>query len=162
MKHNKLFLLALMIVPWFSVQLLGKKAFKRFLPGALFMAVWVMVESILSRKRTWWSFYEKLIPRAMGEIPFIVGPFFIGSLWILKFTFGKFWRYFFVNLITDFLFAYPGMIVLRRMGIVSLIRLKHYQMGILFLSKSVLMYGFQAMMDKKRNRPKSFLHKFFS
>ncbi|MDQ1147594.1 hypothetical protein QE429_004421 [Bacillus sp. SORGH_AS 510] len=159
MKHNKMFLLVLMLVPWFSVPLLGRRALKRFYPGALFTFVWILFESIFAGKRLWWKFYEKLTP--MGELPFMIGPFFVGSLWILKFTFGNFFRYLFLNLIIDAFFVYPGMIILRKMKIVSLIRMKHYQMGILFLSKSVVMYGFQYLVEKIRKKPKTLMQKIF-
>lgn len=148
MKNNKMFLLGLMILPWMSVPFIKKQTIRRFLPGALFICVWVAVESMIANKRVWWRFYEKLIPNAMAEIPFIVGPFFVGSLWILKFTWGKFLRYLFVNFIVDIMFVYPGLFLLKKMGIVSLVRLKHYQMLLIFLTKSVLMYGFQGMVGK--------------
>lgn len=157
MKHNKMFLLVLTLVPWLSVPMLGKRNFKRFLPAAFFIVVWISVESIMAKKRVWWRFYEKLIPNTMGELPFLLGPFMIGSIWILKFTFGNFFRYLIVNLVTDFLFVFPGIYVLKRMGIVSLVRMKQYQMGILFMVKSVLMYGFQFMVEKTRKKPKSLI-----
>ncbi|MFJ7725185.1 hypothetical protein ACIQXV_03380 [Neobacillus sp. NPDC097160] len=162
MKHNKMFLLAMMLVPWLSLPLLGKKSFRRFYPGALFVCIWVTVESLIAKKRVWWRFYEKLIPKTMGEIPFIIGPLFVGSIWILKFSFGKFRRFLLLNTITNFLFVFPGMITLRNMGIVSLVRMKHYQMGILFMAKSVLMYGFQAIAEKIRKKPKTIIQRFFS
>lgn len=162
MNNKKLFLLAMMIVPWLSVPFLGKRELRRFLPGALFICVWVTVESILAKKWMWWRFYEKLTPKVMGEIPFIVGPFFIGSLWILKFTFGKFFRYLIVNIVTDVLFAYPGVYFLKRFGIVSLVRLKHYQMVLLFITKSVLMYGIQSLAMLRQKKAKSFFKRIFS
>ena len=162
MKQNKLFLLAMMLIPWLSLPLLGKRSFKRFYPGALFIFVWVLFESYFAKKRLWWRFYEKIIPKTMGELPFMIGPFFVGSLWILKFTFGNFFRYLLLNLILDTLFAFPGMIALRRMGIVSLVSMKHYQMGLLFFIKSVIMYGFQSMIEKMRKKPKSLIQKIFA
>lgn len=162
MKHNKMFLLAMMLVPWLSLPLLGKKSFRRFYPGALFVCIWVTVESLIAKKRVWWRFYEKLIPKTMGEIPFIIGPLFVGSIWILKFSFGKFRRFLLLNTITNFLFVFPGMITLRNTGIVSLVRMKHYQMGILFMAKSVLMYGIQAITEKIRKKPKTIIQRFFS
>ncbi|WP_160723800.1 hypothetical protein [Bacillus sp. USDA818B3_A] len=159
MKYNKMFLFVIMLVPWLSVPMLGKKNFKRFLPAAFFITVWISVESILAKKRVWWKFYDKLIPNVMGELPFLIGPFLIGSIWILKFTFGNFFRYLIVNLVTDVLFVYPGMFALKRMGIISLIRMKHYQMGILFMAKSVLMYVFQFMVEKIRKKPKSLIQR---
>ncbi|WP_223589355.1 hypothetical protein [Neobacillus bataviensis] len=162
MKHNKMLLLILMILPWLSVPFLGKRTIKRFFPGALFMGAWITVESILAKKRVWWRFTDKLIPGVMGEIPFIVGPFFVGSLWIFKLTFGNFFRYLIVNLITDVLFTFLGMHFLRRLGIVSLVRMKHYQMSLLFMAKSVLMYIFQGSIEKLRNKPRALLQRIFS
>jgi len=161
MKHNKMFLLVLMLVPWLSVPMLGKRNFKRFLPAAGFIVVWISIESILAKRRVWWRFYEKLIPNTMGELPFLLGPFLIGSIWILRFTFGNFFRYLIVNLVTDVLFVYPGMFILKRLGIISLVRMKHYQMGILFMAKSVIMYGFQAIVEKFQKKPKTLLKKIF-
>src|SRR4051812_16639939 len=108
MRKNKMILLVIMILPWLSMPFIGKRTIKRFYPGALFICVWVFFESMIAKKRTWWRFYEKLTPTGTGEMPLIIGPFFVGSLWILKFTFGNIIRYFFVNLIFDFLFVYPG------------------------------------------------------
>ncbi|MDN3017547.1 hypothetical protein PH210_15215 [Paenibacillus sp. BSR1-1] len=162
MKHNKMLLLVLMILPWLSVPFLGKRTIKRFFPGALFMGAWVTVESILARKRVWWRFTDKLLPGVMGEIPFIVGPFFVGTLWIFKLTFGNFFRYLIVNLIIDVPFTFLGMHFLRKLGIVSLVRLKHYQMSLLFMAKSVLMYIFQGSIEKVRKKPKSLLQRIFS
>ncbi|MDR4945522.1 hypothetical protein [Neobacillus cucumis] len=157
MKYNKWILLVMMLVPWLSLPMLGKRNFKRYLPGAIFVIVWISVESIVAKRRAWWRFYEKLIPNVMGELPLLFGPFFIGSIWILKFTFGKFFRYLLVNLVMDVLFSYPGMYVLKRMGIASLVRLKHYQMAILFMAKSVLMYVVQMIAEKGRKKPKSLI-----
>lgn len=159
MRNNKMILLVMMILPWLTVPFLGKRTIQRFYPGALFICVWVFFESIIAEKRSWWRMYEKLIPNVIGEMPLIIGPFFVGSLWILKFTFRNFIRYFFLNLIVDILFIYPGIFMLKRLGIASLVRLKPYQMLSIFMSKSVLMYGFQGLMDKLRKKQKIYISK---
>ena len=162
MRKNKMILFAMMVLPWLSLPLLGKLSFKRFYPGALFISVWVAVESIVAKKRMWWRIYERTIPQVIGEMPFILGPFFVGSLWILKFTFGNFFRYLFLNLLLDTFFAFPGVYILRKLGIASLVRLKPYQMVLLFMCKSVLMYGFQSKVNGLRKKPKSLFKKLFS
>ena len=155
-------LLVIMILPWLSMPFMGKRTIKRLFPGAIFMFIWVAVESILAKKRMWWRIYERINPRVIGELPFMLGPFFVGSLWILKWTFGNFIRYLFLNLIFDTLFAYPGMYILKRLGIASLVRLRPSQMVLLFMSKSVLMYGLQSTVTRLRKKPKSFLQRIFS
>jgi hypothetical protein len=107
--------------------------------------------------------YEKLITNVIGEMPLIIGPFFVGSLWILKINLWKIFPFFFcLNFIIDILLVYPGIFMLKRWGIASLVRLKPYQMLSIFMSKSVLMYGFQGLMDKLRKKPKSIFQKVFS
>jgi hypothetical protein len=158
-----MFLLGMMLLPWMSVPFIKKQTFRHFLPGALFICVWVAVESVIANKRAWWRFYEKLFPNVLGELPLIIGPLFVGSLWILKFTWGKFRRYFLVNFIVDIMFVYPGIFLLKKMGIVSLVRLKHYQLLLIFLTKSVLMYGFQGLAGKFQRKPsrKYYVKKYF-
>jgi hypothetical protein len=152
MNRNRMYLLAMMILPWLTVPFLGKKAIKRFSLSALFISLCVAAESVLANKRRWWRVFEKIHPNLIGEVPFIAGPFFIGSLWFLKLTYGKFLRYFLLNFSASLIFIYPGMWLLKRLGIGSLIRMKHYQMGLLFLFKQLLMYGFQTIFGQNRQK----------
>lgn len=164
MENNKKILWLLMLLPWLTVPFLGKNTMKRFSLTSLFMGGVVVLQSILSRQRGWWTVYSKLHPKVMGEIPFIVGPFFVGAVWILKFTYGKFLRYTFLNLVVDFFHIYIFEGWLKKMGIASLLRLKRYQALILYTFSAFMMYGFQFLIDKKVNppRPKSFIKRIFS
>lgn len=149
MKNKKWILIGMLIAPWFSIPLLGRKAFTRFLPAVIFINFIIIIESIIAKKRTWWWFYEKLHPRLMGEFPLLWGPFFIGSFWILKFTYGRFGLYMLTNAIIDLLFVFPGVMILRKLGIASLVRLKHYQLLFIFLYKAVILYLFQFIKELK-------------
>ena len=94
-------------------------------------------------------FYEKLHPKLTGEFPLIWGPFLVGSIWILKLTYGKFFIYMILNLVIDSLFTYPFISFAKnKLGILSLVRLKKYQLSLLFLFKSLLLYGFQYVKEK--------------
>jgi hypothetical protein len=87
-------------------------------------------------------------PKLQGGLPLTWGPFLIGSMWILKLTYGKFLIYLITNLIIDTLFTYPFVTFLKRQGIASLVRLKKYQLSMLFFLKSILLYGFQNLKEK--------------
>ncbi|MEW9050815.1 MAG: hypothetical protein AB2392_06635 [Neobacillus sp.] len=164
MEHKKRFLLAVIVLPWLTVPFLGKKAFKRFSLTALFICGMFGVQSVIAHKRGWWRVYPKLFPNMIGEFPFMIGPFFVGALWILKFTFGRFLRYTLLNLAVDYFHIYFFVAWLKRMGVASLIRLKNYQAYSLFTINAVLMYGFQMVVEKWRARkhPKTFIEKLFS
>ena len=148
MKNSKMFLIAMMLLPWVSVPLLGRNSFKRFLPASVIMSFVVIFESYIARKRTWWWVYKNLFPKVIGEIPLIVGPFLIGSLWVLKLAYRKFFLYVFVNFVIHLAFAYPGMNWFKKMGLGSTVRLKRYQLMLLFLLKSMFLYLTQTIIEK--------------
>ncbi|MFD2443796.1 hypothetical protein ACFSO7_07340 [Bacillus sp. CGMCC 1.16607] len=146
-KVNK-YVLLLTILPWLSAPFIGMKTFKRFLPGVLFMAVYVFIEGMVAEKKKWWWFPFHIKPNVLGELPLIVGAFFVGSFWILKFTYGKFKNYIIINLIIDTIFTYIIVGLLKKIGYVSLVRLNKFQLSLLFMVKSIVMYGFQFFYEK--------------
>jgi hypothetical protein len=148
MKYSKLLLLLLLILPWFSLPLLGKEAIKRFLPAGVFMSLVVRVVHFIAKKRKWWWWYEQLHPKLSGGFSFIWGPYLIGSLWILKFTYGKFLRFIIVNLVVDSMFTYVLVDWLQKLGIASLVRLKKTQLSFIFFVEALLLYGFQFIKEK--------------
>jgi hypothetical protein len=148
MKYSKLIFVLMMILPWFSLPLLGKDAFKRFLPAGLFISLVVRVVNFIAKRRKWWWWYEKLHPEVSGVIPFIVGPFLVGSMWILKLTYGKFFRFMLLNLIIDSMFTYILVNWLKKFGVASLVRLRKIQLLYIFMVEALLLYGFQFLKEK--------------
>ena len=149
MKYNKFILIMMMVVSWLSLLIFGKNAFKKFLPAGIFIAIITRLENYIAKKRTWWWWYEKLHPKLSGSFPFVWGPFMIGSLWVLKLTYGKFYRYLFINLLVDSIFIY--ILVdkwLTKWGIASLVRMKKVKLSLLLFVDSLLLYGFQLCIDK--------------
>ncbi|PGT84693.1 hypothetical protein COD11_10230 [Bacillus sp. AFS040349] len=152
MRHTRLYITLMTILPWLSIPLLNKKTFKRFLPGSLFMCLYLLAEGSLAQKKKWWWFPFSVKPNVLAELPLIIGPFFIGSLWVLKYTFGKFNLYIFINIIIDSIFTYIAISWFKKIGYVSLVRLSRIQLSLLFLAKSIFMYGFQVLYEKLFNR----------
>ncbi|MEH7494987.1 hypothetical protein [Neobacillus niacini] len=148
LKVAKALLPAMLVLSWLTIPLLGKKAIKRYLPASFLMAIVVWLEGKLAKKRKWWWYYVKIHPKLTGGFPLIWGPFLIGSIWILRFTYGKFKWYVLLNLVVDTIFTYKFVDMLKDLGIASLVRLKKYQLSILFFVKSLLLYGFQVIREK--------------
>lgn len=151
-RYEKFVFIIMIVVPWLSAPFLGKKTFKRFTPGAVFICIFVLIESLVAHKRLWWLFHKRLVPKVIGELPLILGPFFIGTLWIMKFTFGNFKRYFLTNFFIDAFFVYINVPILKKLGYASLIRLSKYNFLLIFLFKAVLLYLFQNIFEKKKMR----------
>lgn len=147
MKNRRLLLLLMTVLPWFTVPFIHPKTIKRFLPGSLFMCLYLMIEGSIAERKKWWWFTVNFKPNVIGELPLIFGPFLAGSLWIFKFTYGKFPLYVLLNLIIDAFFVYPFIDWLQRIGYVSLVRLSKLNLSILFLIKSIAMYAFQYLYE---------------
>lgn len=111
------------------------------------MAIYLIAEGRLAEKRKWWWFSYNVKPNVLAELPLIWGPFFIGSIWISKFTYKKFNLYLFVNLLVDGFFVFFILDWLKRIGYVSLVRINKAQLSLIFLIKSFVMYGFQVFYD---------------
>ncbi|WP_423410591.1 hypothetical protein AABM38_11960 [Heyndrickxia sp. MSNUG] len=148
MKKSKFFILLLTILPWLTFPLLGKRTIKKFLPGALFMGIYVTFEGMLAEKRKWWWWPVNVKPNVLGELPLIWGPFFVGSFWILKYTYKKFSLYVLVNLLVDSFFTIFMLELFKKVGYGYLVRINKLQLSIIFLIKSFVMYGFQVFYDK--------------
>jgi hypothetical protein len=148
MKNIHKFITLMAILPWLSIPLLGVKTIRRFLPSVIIMNLYLVAEGRLAEKKKWWWFPFNIKPNVLVELPLIIGPFFIGSFWILKYTFGKFNLYLLVNIIVDSLFTYFGMDLFKKVGYVSLVRLTKFQLSIIFLIKTFILYGSQLLYEK--------------
>lgn len=148
MKFTKPLLLLMMFLSWFSLPFVGKESIKRFLPASLFMAFIVRMVNVIANKRKWWWWYEKVHPSVAGVFPFMWGPFLVGSIWILKYTYGKFMRYMGLNLLVDAVFTYGIEPYLQRFGIASLVRMKKSGLMSVFTVLAFLLYGFQFVQEK--------------
>jgi hypothetical protein len=107
MKNQKLFLLAILIVPWLTVPFLGRSAFKKYLPAAIFISTFTKAIDLFGEQKKWWRFYKGIPPLDSMNF-FNFGSYFVSSLWILKLTYGKFPIYLISNTILHICFIYLG------------------------------------------------------
>jgi hypothetical protein len=145
----------MILLPWLTIPLIGKKPIKRYFLSSFLMSLFLIMEFIYAEKKKWWQWlrvYRR--PNFLGGLPLIFGPFLIGSVWILKYTYGKFKLYLLVNIIVDSLFTYLGTDWLRKLGFATLVRLNQFQLSLLFLLKSFLLYGFQILSERGVHRKK--------
>ena len=151
MKRYKIYLIGMLIIPWFSLPLLGKQTFKKFFLSSLGINLLAVGESFIAHEKKSFWFYKRLHPKLLGDIPLIFGPFIVGSLWIFKFTYGHFFRYMVTNVSIDSFFVYIVMDWFKKIGYASLIRLKKYQFSFIFFVKAFVLYGLQKAIEKRLN-----------
>ncbi len=123
--------------------LAGKESIKRYLPASIFMSVLVYSENVLAERLKWWTIKTKIFPKTNGILPFVIGVFLSGSIWILKLSYKNFYLYLFVNILVDAFFTYPFYSLFKKLSVWKMVDLKQYQLSILFFIKSLLMYAFQ-------------------
>ncbi|MCM3725172.1 hypothetical protein M3226_05590 [Neobacillus cucumis] len=146
MKKQKLFLIALLVVPWLAVPLLGRKAFKRFLPTAIFMCTFTKALDFYGEKKKWWKFYSGIGPfDSMNFMNF--GPYLVTSLWVLKLTFGKLPLFIISNTLLHIIFIFGGLRFVEGFRIFSLERLTKFQYLVLSFFRALVLYAFQNITE---------------
>src|SRR3954464_6669223 len=117
--------------------LLPRGVFKKFAPVANLAISFVLIQSLLSVPFKWWTVKGGMKEKIFNDLSFILGPFFVGTIWIFHFTFGKFGLYFLVNTAINYLFAYPMCWIFKKLNVFKLVNFKPIHVFILYVSYSI-------------------------
>lgn len=147
-KRHLIFNLSAIMIPWLSLLFLGNRSFKRYSLSGIFIIIFEILNHIYGHKRNWWRFYDRRNSFFKDELPFSVGPYMPLSMWLLKFSYGNFKKFVFLNIIADGLFAFLFIDILKKYKIVSLNRINHFQFFIYLHYKAYLLYGVQYLFEK--------------
>lgn len=144
---SKQFILWSMIVfPLFTLFFMKKEDRKRYAPVALLTAATGSIISEAGITLKLWATKETLFP--LNQIPpyiYISIPVF--TMWIFKFTYGRFWHYLAANAVIDFGFAYLILPWLVHVGIVEFLRSSLLVYLINFVHEFIL-YGYQMWQNE--------------
>lgn len=149
-KRHLAFNIAMILIPWISVLFMGKRDIKRFFPASLITILFEMMNAKVGQKRKWWVFYDKRKSFITNELPFTLGPFLPGAMWILKLTYGNKKNFLLLNALVDGFFAFILTKVLEKLKIARLGRLNEVQFFIYLFYKVALLYGAQIFVENKR------------
>nr|WP_263327332.1 hypothetical protein [Neobacillus sp. Marseille-Q6967] len=147
-KRHLVFNLSIILIPWLSLLLIGKRSFKRYSFAGIFIVIFEIINHLYGHKRNWWKFYDKRKSFFKDELPFSVGPYMPFSMWLLKISYGNFKKFVLLNLISDGLFAFLFIDILKKCKIISLNGINHFQFFIYLHYKAYLLYGFQYLFEK--------------
>jgi len=89
---NKAILWSMLVPPWLTLFFMKRQEIKRWIPAALFVMVTNTI--IVEVGVTWhiWETHENAYPLS-EMISYIYGVLPVGAMWILKYTYGRFWLY---------------------------------------------------------------------
>lgn len=141
--------IGLLIISWSSVFFIPKKAFKIYTPVAIFASILVIIESILSIPFKWWTVKGGLVNKIFNDLSIILGPFFIGTIWIFHFTFGKFGLYALINVLMDAFLAYPINGILQKLKVYKLVNFKPLHIFLTAISYSLVIYAYQLFRSQR-------------
>jgi hypothetical protein len=142
----------MVLITWLTLPLLGSRNIKRYLPASILIVVIDGISIQIGKKLKWWVFYNKPKSYLFGEFPFSIGPFFVSSLWTLKWAYGNFKKFILLNAIINVIFAFPVANFARKFRYYTLVRLTNFQFFLNFISKAFLLYGIQYLFEQKDKR----------
>ncbi|HZH58798.1 MAG TPA: hypothetical protein VEY70_04315 [Metabacillus sp.] len=142
MDKKKTFNLIVFFMPWLTVLYMKKQAFFRFLPVAIFISFFLSAFSTIANKKKWWKTKSPLYSKIPIDLTYILGPFFVGTLWVFKQTFGNFPKYMLTNLVLNFLSSFPLIYISEKAGVLKFKRMKRTTWYIATMFMAVLFMDF--------------------
>ncbi|MGY3715871.1 hypothetical protein ACWE42_10140 [Sutcliffiella cohnii] len=151
-RRHLFFNLSIILFPWLSLIFIGKSNFKRYSVAGVFIIVFEIFNHLYGNKKKWWKFYDKKDFFIKDELPFSIGPYMPLCMWILKYSYGNFKKFLFLNVVADGIFAFIMMDVMKKFKIIRLNRLSRIQFFFYIHYKAYLLYGVQYLYEKWRSR----------
>lgn len=148
LQRHIIFNIMIIVIPWLSLILLGKRNIKRYSVAGIFIVVFEIINHMYGKKKKWWAFYSKPRNFLKDELPFSIGPYAPLSMWLLKLSFGNFKLFVLLNVIFDALFTWPIMSILKKIKIIRLNKLNKPQFFLYIHYKAYLLYGLQFLVEK--------------
>lgn len=151
---NKIILWIIFIGPWFSLFFIKREDIKRFMPAGLFATLLMLIYNVYAYNQNHWVLHDVLFPSLRPLfVSGLFGAFPIVTIWILHFTYGKFWIYLLTNIVLDFMFAvFPLDYLLQDvLGIYELVNITQWGRFIIFVIQSVIIYGYFKWQDRGKD-----------
>jgi hypothetical protein len=145
---KKILSLGTLLLPWLTVPLIGRNSFIRFLPVTTFVNFILALVSIPADNRKWWKVKNPLFPKSVIDFSYLLGLFFIGTIWIFKLTYGNFVKYLITNVVMDSLLAFPVTSFFKKVGVFEFKKMKKINFFYITVSLAIILYGYQYTIEK--------------
>ncbi|MDF2855086.1 MAG: hypothetical protein K0Q87_937 [Neobacillus sp.] len=147
-RRHLVFNLSIIMIPWLSLLLIGKRDMKRFSLSGVFIVIFEILNHLYGHKRKWWKFYDKRNSFIKDELPWSIGPYLPISMWLLKISYGNLKKFVVLNVIFDALFAFVFIDIFKKLKLVGLNNINNFQFFIYLHYKAYLLYGVQYLYEK--------------
>lgn len=146
-KRHIIFNLIIIIIPWVSLLLVGKRNFKRYAIASILIVVVDIIDHVIGKNRKWWCFYSPSKSFFTNELPIIIGLYMPVSIWVLTLYFGDFKKYVKLNAVGDAIFAFGLMKLFKKLKIARLDKLNSIQFFLFIHAKAYLLYFVQYIVE---------------
>lgn len=135
------------LIPIASPFLIGDKTLRRFLPVALFVTVINTLMYQAAYHYNWWRETGLFEWDKVANIPWVYSAYLVATLWIFKYTYGKFIVYLITNLILDGVYIYLWYPIQQKLELASG-EMSPPVSYIIMIGVALLIYGFQIWYEK--------------
>lgn len=148
--NNTTFLLLTFFLPWILVFFIKRNEIARFMEVTWLTIVMNVLLYDCGLTLNLWTIKENAFPFHVLP-PFFFGLYPVLTIYILKYSFGRFWRYLTLNIISDILFSFVFLPWLVSRGVHGYV---HYPVVlILALSQAIIIYVYQLIREETFLKP---------
>ncbi|WP_245948167.1 hypothetical protein [Paenibacillus sambharensis] len=138
---------ALLVFPLLSLFFLERSELRRFLPVAWFVTVINSLVYQAAHHFTWWEEqglfgWDNIVP-----VPWVYSAYLVATIWIFKFTYGRFLIYLVVNVILDGIYSFAWYPIQQKIGLAGTGGLPAYIPYLMMLAVAVLIYLYQMWQE---------------
>lgn len=102
---NQVLLWGMVVIPWLSLFLMKKEDIKRYIPAGLFSSFLLVILQEVGVGNSWWYFQETIFPLGIFT-PFTESVDVIIPMWVLKYTYKRFWYYILIEIAGNVVFFF--------------------------------------------------------
>ncbi|NEW07000.1 hypothetical protein GK047_13395 [Paenibacillus sp. SYP-B3998] len=125
-----------------------KTMIKRYMPVTILAALLVTILDEIGYSLHWFEITVSIIPWGyITNISFVYGIFAVGTMWIFRFTFGKFWFYFLTNLLIDAILIFPLGRWFERINFYKPVYLEKWQLLLITTAMALILYVYQLWQE---------------
>lgn len=146
---NQIILWAMLILPWGLLFFLDKQRVSEFLPAGLFSSLLITIVFQIYERWDIVKVKETIVPLT-NVPPATYGLYIALPMFFLYLTFGNFWVYWILNLVSDLVYCFVFMGLYEKFGIFDINKINYFGIFLIQQALSMLIYLFQIGYNKLR------------
>ncbi|UJF33925.1 hypothetical protein [Paenibacillus hexagrammi] len=153
--YAKVLMWGMLLIPWISLFFLKPASIRRFMPVSILGALLVTIVFEIAHAFRWWTIFDKATIVPWGYITntaYTYGFFLIGTLWIFKLTYHRFWLFIVTDLVINGGFQFVVDPLFVRAGFYRLDNIRHWQIFLLMTGIGLMLYLYQMWQEGSISR----------